>query len=41
VRELKAGFFGVPGYLSGKIREGYGTKHEEAETKLKGKESSI
>jgi hypothetical protein len=34
---LKAGFIGVPEYLSGKMQEGYGTKHEEAETKLKGK----
>jgi hypothetical protein len=33
---LKAGFFGVPEYLSGEIREGYGTK-EDVETKLKGK----
>jgi hypothetical protein len=37
---LKAGFIGVPEYLSAKMREGYGIKHEEAETKLKGKESS-
>jgi hypothetical protein len=37
---LKAGFIGVPEYLSGKIREGYGIRHEKAETKLKGKERS-
>jgi hypothetical protein len=34
---LKAGFLGVPEYSSGKIREGYGIRNEEAETKLKGK----
>ena len=28
----------MPEYLSGKKREGYGIKHEEAATKLKGKE---
>ena len=27
----------MPEYLSGKIREGDGIKHEEAETKLNGK----
>ena len=29
----------MPEYLSGRMQEGYGIKHEEAETKLK-KESS-
>jgi hypothetical protein len=38
--KLKAGFIGAPEYLSGKMREGYSIKHEESETKLKGKESS-
>jgi hypothetical protein len=34
---LKAGSIGVPDYSSGEMKEGYDTKHEEAETKLKGK----
>jgi hypothetical protein len=33
----QAGFIGVPEHLSGKMREVYGIKDEEAETKLKGK----
>jgi len=37
---LKAGFGGAPEYLSSRMQVGYGTKHGEAETKLKGKESS-
>ena len=31
----EASFIGVPEYLSGKIWERYGIKHEESETKLK------
>ena len=30
----------MPEYLFGRMQEGYGTKHEEAESKLKGKVSS-
>jgi hypothetical protein len=37
---LEAGFVGMPDYLTGKIRDGHGIKHVEAETKLKGKERS-
>ena len=33
----QAGFIEVPEHLSGKIREVYGIKDEEAETKPKGK----
>jgi hypothetical protein len=33
---LAVGFIGVPEPLPCKIREGFGIKHEEAETKLKG-----
>jgi len=32
---LKAGFIGVPEYLSCKMQEGYSTQHEPSETKLK------
>jgi hypothetical protein len=37
IRKVRAGLIEVPEYLFGRMQEGYGTKHEEAETKLKGK----
>jgi hypothetical protein len=33
---LKAGLIEVPECLSGKMREGYGIKHEKAERDIKG-----
>jgi hypothetical protein len=35
-RKSKAGFIGAPEYLSGKMQEGYGTKHDKAERERKG-----